>query len=200
MRPAEADAPLEPSPPAGFRMARDLPVGRHRILEAFPGLDKLPPGRTIHPVASVRKHLFADTYVELVDADMWMYVAPWEVPAIARGRWRPVVTPGQDCIVVGQGHFRTSEPLMVYMDIYHELCHILQRHGGANLFEPGVSYVERPTEVEAYRFVVVEARRLGVSDEFLRDYLKVEWITAREHRQLLQTLDVPLPSKPPKKR
>jgi len=200
MRPAETKAPLEPDPPSAFRMARDLAIGRHPILTAFPGLDKLPPGRTIHPDAKVRRRLFADTYIELVDADMWMYVAPWEVPAIARGRWRPVVTPGQDCIVVGESHFRTSEPLIVYMDIYHELCHILQRHDGANLFEPGVSYVERPTEVEAYRFVVVEGRRLGVSDGFLREYLRVEWITAREHRQLLVTLDVPLPPAAPKKR
>ncbi|MCI4372392.1 MAG: hypothetical protein L3K02_01920 [Thermoplasmata archaeon] len=197
MRPAETKAPVEPDPPAGFRMDHGLPLGRHPILTVFPGLDKLPPGRTIHPDAKVRRRLFADTYVELVDADMWMYVAPWEVPAIARGRWRPVVTPGTDCIVVGHGHFRESLPLIVYLDIYHELCHILQRHGGANLFEPGLSYVERPTEVEAYRFVVVESRRLGVSDEFVREYLRVEWITKREHLQLLKTLDVP---PPPKKR
>jgi hypothetical protein len=155
------------------------------------------PSRKIHADSKVRRRLFANTYVELVDADLWMYVAPWEVPAIARGRWRPVVTPGTDCIVVGAGHFRDSEPLIVYLDIYHELCHILQRHDGANLFEPGLSYVERPTEVEAYRFVVVEARRLGVSDAFIREYLRVEWITRREHLQLLATLDVPAP---PKKR
>jgi len=197
MRPAEKKAPLEPDPPEAFRMARELPLGRHPILEVFPGLDRLPPGRSIHTDAKVRRRLFSHTFVELVDEDMWMYVAPWEVPAIARGRWRPVVTPGTDCIVVGDGHFRTSLPLIVYLDIYHELCHILQRHDGANLFEPGLSYVERPTEVEAYRFVVVEARRLGVSDEFIREYLRVEWITDREHRQLLSTLDVPLP---PKKR
>jgi hypothetical protein len=200
MRPAETRAPVEPDPPAAFRIARDLPFGRHPILTAFPGLDKLPPGKKIHSDAKVRRKLFAETCIELVDADLWMYVAPWEVPAIARGRWRPVVTPGQDCIVVGSGHFRTSLPLIVYMDIYHELCHILQRHDGANLFEPGLSYVERPTEVEAYRFVVIEGRRLGVSDEFLREYLSVEWITKKEHRQLLTTLDVPPAPTAPRKR
>ncbi|MCI4364565.1 MAG: hypothetical protein L3K10_00650 [Thermoplasmata archaeon] len=195
MAKVESTAALEPEPPTAFRIARELPIGRHPILTAFPGLDKLPPGRTIHHDAAVRRRLFQNTHVELVDADMWMYVAPWEVPAIARGRWRPVVTPGADCIVAGENHFRESLPLIVYLDIYHELCHILQRHGGANLFEPGVSYVERWTEVEAYRFVVLEARRLGVSDEFLREYLRVEWITKREHLALLKTLDVPAPPK-----
>jgi len=195
MGPAAKNVRPEPDPPAAFRMDRELPLGRHPILDVFPGLDRLPPGRTIHPDAQVRRRLFAHTFVELVDADLWMYVAPWEVPAIARGRWRPVVTPGTDCIVVGFGHYRESLPLIVYLDIYHELCHILQRHDGANLFEPGVSYVDRPTEVEAYRFVVVEARRLGASDEFMREYLRVEWITKREHLQLLKTLDVPPPLK-----
>jgi hypothetical protein len=195
MRPAEKKAEVEPDPPADFRMERELPVGRHPILAAFPGLDRLPPGRAIHKDPRVRRRLFDRTFVELVDADLWMYVAPWEVPAITRGRWRPVVTPGTDCIVVGRGHFRESLPLIVYLDIYHELCHILQRHAGANLFEPGVSYVERPTEVEAYRFVVEEARRLGVSDAFVREYLRVEWITQREHAQLLRSLGVPLARK-----
>ena len=80
---------------------------------------------------------------------------------------------------------------MLFMDIYHELCHVVQRQGGANLWPPGVSYVKRWTEVEAYRFVVEEARTLGISDKFLRDYLKVEWISAGEHRELLAELHVP---------
>jgi hypothetical protein len=186
--------PAEPDPPSQFRIARELPVGRHPLLAAFPGLDKLPPGKKIDPSAKVRKRLFLKTWVELVDEDMWMYVAPWEIPAIARGRWRPVVTPGTDCIVVGAKHFRESPPLTVYLDIYHELCHVLQRQNGANLFEPGESYVRRWTEVEAYRFVVVEGRRLGVSDQYFREYLRVEWITKAEHRELLKTLDVAPPA------
>ncbi len=79
---------------------------------------------------------------------------------------------------------------MLFMDIYHELCHVRQRQGGANLWEPGVSYVKRWTEVEAYRFVVEEARSLGVADDFIREYLKVEWISAKEHRELLAELRV----------
>jgi hypothetical protein len=191
---AAKKTPVEPEPPAKFRIARELPLGRHSVLAAFPGLDRLSPGKKIDRNARVRKHLFDRTCIELVDEDMWMYVAPWEIPAIARGRWRPVVTPGTDCIVVGVKHFRESPPLTVYLDIYHELCHVLQRRNGANLFEPGESYVRRWTEVEAYRFVVEEARRLGVSDEYLCEYLRVEWITKAEHRELLKTLGVSLPS------
>jgi hypothetical protein len=184
--------PTEVEPPKGFEIARDLPVGRHPILTAFPGLDKLPLGLRIVKDPPARRELFDETCVEIVDQDMWMYVAPHEVPKITRGRWNPVVSPDVDCIVIGKSHLRESPALMLFMDIYHELCHVVQRKGGANLFEPGVSYVKRWTEVEAYRFVVDEARKLGVSDDFLRDYLKVEWISAEEHRELLTELGVPV--------
>jgi hypothetical protein len=180
-----------PEPPAGFRISRDLPVGRHPLLAAFPGIDALPLAAKLEPDPARRAKLFDETCVEVVDADLWMYVAPWDVPPGARGRWRPVVAPGSDCIVIGASHLRESPALMLFMDIYHELCHVRQRHGGANLWEEGVRYVDRWTEVEAYRLVVDEARRLGASDDFLRDYLKVEWISAGEHRELLEKLNVP---------
>ena len=79
---------------------------------------------------------------------------------------------------------------MLFLDIYHELCHVLQRQGGADLWPPGVSYVHRWTEVEAYRFVVNEARSMGVPNEYLADYLRVEWISEEEHRELLSQLGI----------
>jgi hypothetical protein len=188
--------PQEPGAPPGFRVERATPVGRHPILEVFPGLDRLGPASRIEYDPERRARLFAETGIEVVDQDMWMYVAPWEEPAFARRRgWRPVVTPGHDSIVVGQNHLRESSEMTLYLDIYHELCHIVQRRDGANLWEPGVGYVERKTEVDAYRFVVQEARTLGVPDDYLREYLKVEWISAKEHEQLLEAVGVPPPAR-----
>ena len=186
-----------PSCPPGFHIDRTAPLGRHPLLSVFPGLDRLRPAGRIDPDPAKRARLFSETLVELVDQDMWMYVAPWEIPPFARRRgWEPVVAPGQDCIVVGQGHLRDSPEMILYLDIYHELCHILQRRAGANLWEPGLSYVERTTEVDAYRFVVNEAKELGVADDFLREYLEVEWISKKEHLQLLEAVGVPPPAKP----
>ncbi len=190
---AAKDPPGSADPPApkGFRVARDLPVGRHPLLAAFPGLDRLPLAERLEPDPARRERLFEDTCVEVVDEDMWMYVAPREVPASFRRRWQPVVSPNSDCIVVGQSHLAESSELMLFMDIYHELAHVRQRQGGADLWPPGVSYVKRWTEVEAYRLVVDAAREFGVPDAFLREYLKVEWITRAEHRELLSELGVP---------
>ncbi|MGP8159371.1 MAG: hypothetical protein ACLPWO_07205 [Thermoplasmata archaeon] len=181
----------EPQPPKGFRIARDLPVGRHPLLAAFPGADRLPIAERLQSDAAARAKLFDETCVQVVDQDLWMYVAPWDMPPGARREWRPVLSPGSDCIVIGKSHLADSPPLVLYMDIFHELCHVIQRQGGANLFAAG-SYVKRWTEVEAYRFVVKEARTLGVSDEFLREYLRVEWISEDEHQELLASLEVPL--------
>jgi hypothetical protein len=180
--------------PAGFQVWRDAPVGRHPLMTVFPGIDKLPIAKRQEPTAKGRAELYGKTSVEIVDADMWMYIAPWKIPAFARTRgWDPVVTPNVDCIVIGQGHLKESPELTVFMDIYHEICHLQQRHRGMELFASGESYVKRVTELEAYRFVVDEARRLGVEDEFLRDYLRVEWISDTEFLELLAAMDVPPP-------
>jgi hypothetical protein len=187
------DVFVVPEPPKGFTVARSLASGRHPILTVFPGLDDLPTAHRLQPDAKMRAELFRSTEIELVDDDLWMYVAPWEIPATARGRWNPVLAPGADCIVVGGGHLRDSPAFTLFMDIFHELRHIQQRHAGAQLFGRGQSYVRRPTEVEAYRFVVEEARKLGVGEDFLRDYFRVEWIDDKEFLELLSTLGVPPP-------
>lgn len=178
--------------PEGFEVDRTLELGRHPILGVFPGLDALPTARRLEPRTDARQKLFGATFVELVDLDMWMYVAPREALEGRRGRRPLLVSPDVDCIVVGGAHLRESPPLTLFMDIYHELCHVRQRAAGADLFPPGLGYVERWTEVEAYRFVVDEARRFGVPDAFLRDYLRVEWISEAQHRELLEKLGVPV--------
>jgi hypothetical protein len=177
--------------PPGFTVNRKLPLGRQPLLKAFPGLDKLPTAVRHAPDPTTRARLHRDTCVELVAEDMWMYVAPEKVPKEAGGRWKPVLANGTDCIVIGESHLRESPPLILFLDIFHELCHILQRHDGRELWDRRYSYVTRPTEVEAYKFVVDEARLLKVKDEVLREYLRVEWITAKEFRTLLDALGVP---------
>ena len=177
-------------PPAGFRINRTLPLGRHPITEAFPGIESTETARRHLPDAKERARLYAETQVQIVPEDLWMYVAPYSLPKGMRRRWSPVVVPGADCIVIGESHLRESPALIVFLDIFHELCHVLQRRAGRELFDRKESYVRRPTEIEAYQFAVAEARRLGVTDETLREYLKVEWVTEAEIEELYKTLGV----------
>lgn len=173
-------------------MDRQATVGRHPILEVFPGLDRLPTAARQEPDPARRTALYRDTIVDLVAEDLWMYVAPWH-PIPSRRGPRPTVPVGTDCIVVGEEHLRESAPLILFLDIFHELCHLRQRHAGADLFPADLGYVDRPTEVEAYRFVVAEARELGVDDATLREYLMVEWIDTKDYLRLLRACGVPPP-------
>ncbi|HZY71111.1 MAG TPA: hypothetical protein VFF67_09080 [Thermoplasmata archaeon] len=179
-------------PPAGFRVARELPVGRHPLLAAFPGLDTLESAARLEPNARARTELFDGTCVEVVAEDIWMYIAPWDTPKNRKRHGaKSVVAHGSDCVVIGQSHLAESPELTLFLDIFHELCHVRQRHAGRELWDQRWSYARRPTEVEAYRFVVEEGRRLGVSDAEFREYLEVEWISKAEHRDLLEACGVP---------
>jgi hypothetical protein len=180
----------DPYVPREFQVVRSLPVGRHTLLEGFPNADRLPIASRIEPDPVARERLMRETQIQVVEERIWMYVAPRELPPGRPPGWNPVVA-DMDCIVIGRKHLQKSPAIMLFMDIFHELCHVKQRREGANLFDRNVSYVDRWTEIEAYRVVVEEACRLGVPDEFLREYLRVEWISKEEHRRLLERLGVP---------
>jgi len=78
----------------------------------------------------------------------------------------------------------------VYLDVIHELVHVKQFMEGKELFDSRYRYNKRPTEVEAYRHAVEEARRLGLTDERICEYLKTEWMSERDLRELAATLVV----------
>jgi hypothetical protein len=78
----------------------------------------------------------------------------------------------------------------------HELVHVRQFREGKPLFDETFEYHDRPTELEAYAHAVKEARRLGMSDAELYEYLKVTWMSEDEVRKLARNLGVKIPSRP----
>jgi hypothetical protein len=93
-------------------------------------------------------------------------------------------------LVVGSGYLRTGDTRYLYLDVIHELVHVKQYLQGKELFDETYSYVERPTEIEAYQCAVEEGRNLGMSDDWLAEYLYVEWVTRKDHERLLKKLGV----------
>ena len=93
-------------------------------------------------------------------------------------------------IVVGKDHLKNSEKKVLYLDIIHELVHVKQQRQGLDLYDSAYHYVDRPTEVEAYEIAVEEARRLGMNDSEIFDYLHVEWISSDEHKRLASRIGV----------
>ena len=93
-------------------------------------------------------------------------------------------------LVVNTRYLHTGDKVDIYLDLIHELCHIKQLMEGRELFDPHYSYVERPTEIEAYDYTVQEARRLGLSDERICEYLKTEWMSKEDLNVLAKAINV----------
>ena len=93
-------------------------------------------------------------------------------------------------IIVNSRYLREGHETHLYLDVVHELVHIRQRREGKELWDQRYKYVDRPTEIEAYRAAVNEARKIGLSDAELVDYLKVEWVPDDDFARLLAVMDV----------
>jgi hypothetical protein len=93
-------------------------------------------------------------------------------------------------LIVGAHYLKNGDITDIYLDVIHELVHLKQFMDGKELFESRYDYVDRPTEIEAYRIAVEEARRLGLSDKRISAYLKTEWMTDEELRRLADAMNV----------
>ena len=93
-------------------------------------------------------------------------------------------------LVISARYLNSGDKTDIYLDLIHELCHIKQLMEGQELFDSRYDYVDRPTEVEAYRYAVQEARRLGLSDERICQYLKTEWMSDKDLKRLAEAVGV----------
>ena len=93
-------------------------------------------------------------------------------------------------LVVSAPYLNSGDRVDIYLDAIHELCHVRQFMEGKELFDSQYSYVERPTEVEAYRYTVQEAKRIGLSDERICQYLKTEWMSDSDLKRLAKAVNI----------
>jgi len=150
-----------------IKINRDVKPGTYAISEIFDGLRQ---SDIIKQIFKTRKELdqvFLKINVIVEEKDHYMYVKNED-----------------GSIVVGLEHLQKSNSRILYLDIVHELVHVRQQRAGLDLYDKSYSYVDRPTEIEAYKIAVSEAKRLGMSDEEILDYLQVGWITPEEHERL----------------
>jgi hypothetical protein len=176
--------------PREFRARKKTPPGRYPLLEVFEGLEATLPFRKYPGDDAAILKIARGTWANISDGPGWMYVAPRRTPPEVRAAGFRMVESEEDEIVVARSHLANSPTMDVYLDVLHEFLHILQRRQGRELWPGRLAYVDRPTEVEAYSFSVAEARRLGVPDSYLREYLHVTWIQRSEYVRLLRNLGV----------
>ena len=95
-------------------------------------------------------------------------------------------------LMVNKRYLSTGRREDVYLDVIHELCHVKQHIEGKELFDPHYDYVDRPTEIEAYRYAVLEAKRIGLSNAEIRVYLKTEMMSEEALNKLIKNMGVEL--------
>lgn len=93
-------------------------------------------------------------------------------------------------LIISAYYLNNGDMTDIYLDVIHELVHVRQFMEGKELFDNRYDYIDRPTEIEAYRHAVEEAKKLGLSDERICEYLKTEWMNDEELKRLAKTLNV----------
>ena len=96
-------------------------------------------------------------------------------------------------LTISKRYLDNGDKIDIYLDLIHELCHVKQHMDGRELFDSRYDYVERPTEIEAYRYAVKEARRLGLSEQRICLYLKTEWMSEDDLKRLAEAVNVSCP-------
>ena len=148
-------------------------MGRYRLREVFSGLEGVEALKKCVVNPGLLKRILEGTWVTLTEEDGYMYVNDED-----------------GSVVVGLDYLKNGDTKHLYLDVIHELVHVKQFLEGKNLFDNAYSYVDRPTEIEAYRYCVEEGRKIGMPEDEIAEYLYVEWVSRKDHARLLQTLGV----------
>ncbi|MCI4346878.1 MAG: hypothetical protein L3K07_09045, partial [Thermoplasmata archaeon] len=150
----------------GVSIERKAPTKLLRFTRFFQGFDRVDAVRGLFGPRT--EHVLRDLKVEFFSA-RFGYMGTSDVDGH---------------LLISTHHLSDSDFKTVYLDIVHELCHVKQFREGKPLFYPKQSYVDAPSEIEAYRFTIREAQRIGLSRRAMLEYLKVERISEAEHRRL----------------
>jgi hypothetical protein len=87
-------------------------------------------------------------------------------------------------IIISKKYLQNGNKIDIYLDLIHELYHVKQFMDGKELFDKNYKYVDRPTEIEAYHYTVQEAKRIGLPEKRICQYLKTEWINDTDFNRL----------------
>ena len=158
----------------GVNIERKTKIGIHPFTRVFEGFDKL---------RAVRGIFGKDT-------DEVLNALSVEV---SRRRGYMKIDDHEGSIMVCSKYLKEGREVDVYLDVIHELVHIRQHRAGMELWDRRYEYIDRPTEIEAYKVAVKEARRLGMDEKEVARYLKVEWISEEAFRRFLRNVGVKAP-------
>jgi len=156
----------------------------------------LPVGRLLRPTGA--KYPFTSYFKGLEKIEAVRQIFGEQTEAVLRNlkvafTWLPGymwIDSEDGSLMVSSRYLNNGDRTDIYLDLIHELVHVKQFMEGKKLFDVEYDYADRPTEIEAYQHAVREARRLGLNDERICQYLKTEWMSYDDLKRLAKTLDV----------
>ncbi len=157
-----------------FSFKRDLPEGKYKLLEVFTGLENIPElnrvfGDDLPKISDVTLAITLKSEVGYFEKLEYAYINNGEVH-------------------IGTNYIRTGKEEDIYLDIIHEMVHIKQHWDGIELFNKDYEYIDRPTEIEAYKVAAEAGRRIGLSNEEISEYLAVPWVSKEDMKRLEKSI------------
>ncbi len=160
-------------------------------------LDKIPPVGTLLRLRGT-KYPFTEHFKGLERVDAVRQIFGENTETILQNlkvafTWLPgyMWIDNQDgSLIVSSQYMNNGDRIDIYLDLIHELVHVKQFMEGKQLFDIEYDYADRPTEIEAYQHAVEEARRLGMNDKQICEYLKTEWMSEEDLRKLAKSVNV----------
>lgn len=157
----------------GFRAKRNASLGEYKFTEIFIGVENSPTLLRVFGSQRTMLKIIHHLKLTVVDSD-------W-------GIWLDHNT-GSVC--VGSRYLPAAKIYFLYLDVIHVLAHLKQFLDGKDLFDQTFEYVDRPTEIEAYRYTVEEAKRLGMTEDDILKYLRVDAVDDSELGRLIEKIGV----------
>ena len=157
----------------GFRVRRDSEIGEYKLTDIFAGLESSSSLARVFgsksQMTKIMKHL--KLRVEPNDSGLWFD--------------RDTGT-----ICIGSKHLGGAKADFLYLDVIHVLVHVCQFLEGRDLYDQAFEYVERPTELEAYRYTVAEARKVGLDEDEILRYLRMDAADDSELGKLIDKIGI----------
>ncbi|MDA4119690.1 MAG: hypothetical protein OK436_03790 [Thaumarchaeota archaeon] len=156
-----------------FRVQRTTKIGEYKLTEVFAGLEAS---------SALAKVFGSKSQMTKIVKHLKLRVEPHD-----SGLWLDRDT-GTICI--GSKHLTSAKSNFLYLDVIHVLVHVRQFLEGKELYDQAFEYVDRPTELEAYRTTVAEARRLGMDEDEILKYLRMDAADDSELGKLMEKIGI----------
>jgi len=153
------------------KITRDVNIVLHKFTDYFKGFESVEAVREIF--GDQTEKILKELQVEFVSRRGYMGVDEQD-----------------GHLIISAYYLKSGTERDIYLDIVHELVHVKQCMQGKKLFDHRYDYVERPTEIEAYKHAVKEARRLGMTEKEIYTYLRTEWMNDKELETLAKAVGV----------